>query len=271
MTLPLREIPPAPRPVRWRAVVLRGWGFGFFGIVATGFGSLLTWMLWLGATSSHYAVAERQLADARVARSRADGEIFRVEITRGEIAHFTFRFQDAQGTTQEAECIERIEPHGGSARWQVGQHADVEYVRDAPHVARLVGTRVAFVVPWHHYGLLGLVAPGLASLMVWIARMLRARRILSLGDVAVAEAVRCREIALSMPTMLDVRFRFLDRHADLVHARETIPARSALGQLALEAGARLAVVHDRRVPRRHVLAMPGDFLEPTTTPERATL
>ncbi|MGE0143565.1 MAG: hypothetical protein AB7I19_07660 [Planctomycetota bacterium] len=269
MTPPLRKIPPAPRPVRWRAVVLRGWGFGFFGIVATGFGSLLSWMLWLGATSSHYAVAERRLADPGVERSRANGEIFRVEVTRGEIAHFAFRFQDARGTTQEAECIDRIEPRGSVARWKVGEHADVEYVRDTPHVARLVGTRVAFVVPWHHYGLLGLVAPGLAALAVWFAKMVHARRILSLGDVAVAEAVHCREVALSMPTMLAVEFRFLDRHANLVHARETIPARSALGQLALEAGARLAVVHDRREPRRHVLAMPDDFSMPTATSERS--
>lgn len=256
----IREIPPAPRRVRWRAVVHRRWPIGFVGIALGGFGSLLTCMLWFGATSSHYAVAEQRLDRGAV---QIEGTVVAIEPLRGRGGvSVRYHFPLGSDGVQAGQCFVR-EPEADGVRGSAlipGATIVVDYLDDEPGVSRMRGGHVAFIVPWHRYGFAFAVLPGMLALAVWFLGMLGARSTIARGDVAIAERLRVTEIPLLIPTLLDVRFEFRDRQARVRSGRHLVAARSRIGRIARRDGSRLAVVHDREHPNWHHLVVPEDFL-----------
>ena len=265
MTAAVREIPPAPRTVRWAAVMFRHWRTALCGLLLFGFGSLLTAMLWLGANSSHVAEAERRL-DAR--SQRAWGTITETSPTRSGALRVAYSFTAEDGEQVDGACFvqkgalaERLVLDASTAAL-----VEIEYRPDQPGESRVVGGHVVFLVGWHRFGFWFAVLPGLLALTTWLHRVWSARRVLATGDVAVADELACRELRLLVPTMLDVRFRFRDRQGRVRDGRHLLTARSTLGRRACEPGARLAVVHDREHPTRHQLVVPEDFVVLARTP-----
>ncbi|MCC6783815.1 MAG: hypothetical protein IT457_13310 [Planctomycetes bacterium] len=252
MTAEVREIPPAPRTAHWRAVLFRRWGLALLGLLLAGFGSLLTWMLWFAATSSHHAVAERILAGATVA---ADGTVTAVSRNHAGDLRIEYRFRAPGGAEQAGSSWFAA----GAPAPIPGSAIGVEFAPSDPLVSRVRGGRVAFIVPWYRYGFAMAVLPGSFALLAWLCAIVAARRMLGRGDVAVAESLDVREIPWLVPTLLEVRFRFRDRQARLVEGRHVVAARSSLGQRVVANGARVAVVHDRERPRHHQLVVAEDF------------
>lgn len=249
----ITAIPPAPRRVRWQSVIFRRWPFGLLGILLAGYGSLLTWMFWLSANNSHVAVAERKL-DAGCARTEGVVTAVGLEASGRERVHYRFTLTD--GSSQDGESLFAVD----DAHHAVGAPLLVDYLARESVVSRAVGGHVAFILDAHRVVLASLVVPGLLALLIWFGSVLAARALLSHGDLAVAEDLSVREVRYLIPTMLDVRFRFRDRQAQLCDGRHVVAARSRLGHLVVTQRAGVGVIHDRTRPSRHQLVVPEDFV-----------
>jgi hypothetical protein len=304
MSRELRDIPPAPRRVRWRAVVWQRFGLGLGGAVLLGYGGILTLLLWIGDRSSHYALASAEL-DAGPVRV-VDGEVVAVEARntwRGQPADLvSYRF--GSGGDQQ-----RGRSFTAPGLAQVGTSIEVEHLDGDPGLSRVLGGELYARPAWQEAALRVTVAPGAALLAAWWLGVLRLRRTLRRGDSAVAEPYAVRRLTFMVPTMLEVRFRFRDRQARVREGRHWVRARSELGERLTTTGRRtiedggrvlgrpvrpgstppvpdwrierstdlprLCVVHDRGAPQRHRLVAAADFEHaserPRVLPPRAWL
>ena len=297
MNVDLREIPPAPREVRWRAVCCRRFAALLGGGFLTGYGGLVVLMLWLADWNSHVAGVENRLDDEAQQATGVVVGVRQQETWRGQpIDVVEYRFDPPAGTAargaiptrpsagRQGECF--CEP--GSH--PVGSEVIVEYVEARPHENRILGGHVfdRAKLQWP-VGLLVLPG-GLVLLAIWGAGVLRLRRVLRYGDAALALPIAVRRVRLMIPAMLEVRFRFRDRHARVRDGRHWMLARSKLAEHLVDRPAwpdsrsprtiwsqepappapgwgvprdhdlpRLVVVHDRRQPHIHRLVEPDDF------------
>lgn len=304
MTLEVRDIPPAPRRVRWSAVVWHRFGLLLGGVLLTVYGGVLTLLLWIGDSSSYHQDAEHRL-DAEA--QQTVGKVLSVEPGENwqgrpkDLVRFEFTTPDGRKETGVSFCT----PESAA----VGAEATVEFVREHPHISRLLGGHVVFGARLYEPAFWLTIAPGLVLLWLWIAGVLGLRRTLRDGDAAIAEPLEVRRLGLMLPTMLEVRFRFRDHHAQIREGRHWVRARSTLGQRLLTAGdrpkpararvlwrpgqplatseptdwqtlrsggmPRLVVVHDRTFPHRNRLVAAADFVHaaapPRALPPRAWL
>jgi hypothetical protein len=266
MTREVHEIPPAPRLVRWRAVLWRRWPLLLLGVMFGVYGGLLAIMLGYASTGG-LTRSDTLLDELGPNVSRAEATVVRVEPAAAhvdgapaEYVHFEFRVGDRQ---VPGICLA---PRG---RYRADDVAVAEYdpLRERDGISRLAGTRVVTVPV---AGALGLwlrvvVLPGLLALAAWWLGVLRMRRMLQNGIVAVAEVRDVRKVRVPAPEVLRVDFQFRDHHARVRHGRHWVRAHSALGQRLARNPARLTVVHDRVRPRRCRLVLPEDFRARTSS------
>lgn len=148
----------------------------------------------------------------------------------------------------------------------VGQTATVELLPDEPNRSRLVGSllhlrrRWLQPEPW----LVATVVPGALVLLGWLASAFQLRTVLMHGDATVATVLGVRPVRWLVPEMLAVRFAFRDHRARLCRGRHWVRVHGSLGQRLLAApcqgqGLRLPLLHDRRFPQWHRLALPEAF------------
>lgn len=254
MVREIQAIPPAPRRVRWRAVLWHQWLLVVVGGSLSGYGSLIAWMLFLAAGGK---ASDNRRLDKEPIRIES-GIVTAVEHTRVhegiDYDKVSFEYPEVKGT---ADCYFA---HG---KLRPGDVVVVEYLTDWPNIFRIEGSRLDLLPWWLRSGtwLATLVLPGLPFLLLWTIAVLRLRHMMSLGDVGVAEVVTCRKVRLIFPGMLATRYAFKDhRAADRVGAH-WVHCRSPLGRRLLRPGERLGipVLHSRRWPQFSRLALPDDF------------
>jgi hypothetical protein len=261
MTREVHEIPPAPRLVRWRAVLWRRWPLLLLGTMFGVYGGLLAIMLGYASTgglSSSDTLLDELGDNVPTARATvtqvepADALVFGQP---AEYVHFEF----PAGSPSAVKGICRAPRQ----MFAVQDVAVVEYypARERDGISRLKGTRVATVPVAGALGLWlrAVVLPGLVALVLWWLGVLQMRRMLQNGIVAVAEVRALRKVRLVAPEMLRVEFQFRDHHARVRTGHHWVRAHSALGQRLARNPARLTVVHDRARPRRCRLVLPEDF------------
>lgn len=292
MALELRDIPPAPRDVRPRAVVWRAFGVCLAGAVLLVYGGVLTLLLWISDRGSYYTEADRTLDRERQVLVGTVTAVDPRSSWRGDAMDLVrFRFAADDGIPQEGASFFTPGAH------RVGEEVEIEYS------ARTGDSRVlggSLVQPMGATGTAfwSTVVPGAGLLLLWLVSVLRLRRVLRDGDVAIAEPVEVRRVPFMIPSMLEVRFRFRDRSANVREGRHWLLARSELGERMSVVAARpptaprvlwtpkrglapvvptdwqtvrssdlprLCVIHDRRRPQANRLVAASDFAPSAST------
>jgi hypothetical protein len=179
------------------------------------------------------------------------------------LSWFEYEFEaERQGEASGGDKM-RGQSLAPSGTFAVGVKAVIEYLRLDSTTSRLAGTRISHLstTPPRVTGTVFTV--GLLAFAAWLYGVLRLRRLLEIGDVAVAEVLAIEQLRLVQPTMLRVRYRFRDRHAKGVVGHHWVRARSALGAKLVEVTPTTApVVHSRHRPRWNRLVTADNFFRP---------
>jgi hypothetical protein len=295
MALELRDIPPAPRSVRAGAVVWRAFGAFLTGAVLLIYGGVLTLLLWISDRGSYYTEADRTLDREREVLVGTVTAVEPRSSWRGDAMDLVrFRFEAADSMPQEGASFFAAGVHA------VGADVEIEYSARTGD-SRVLGGSLVHAMDATGTAFWLTVVPGSALLLLWLCSVLRLRRVLRDGDAAIAEPVEVRRVPFMIPTMLEVRFRFRDRSAQVREGRHWLRARSELGERLSTASARpptaprvlwtptrgldksvptewqtvrsadlprLCVIHDRARPAANRLVAASDFA-PTTSASRA--
>ena len=261
----IRKIPPAPREVRWRAVLWHRWPVALLGFVFAVYGGVFTLMLYFAAGGKpsdgarldrEATIANAQVTDVRVVDAGDPG----VDLV-------SYRFEDAVGVLRNGQS------YAERYLYEMHNRVEVEYLTDEAGINRIVGSRgLNLLPPWVEPSLfLGLlVLPGLLALGLWFQGVFDLKRMMSTGDVAVAEILEIRKQRLVLPSMLAVCYRFRDHRAIPRVGRHWVRARSALGEELSAGPTHMPVLHHRRWPQFSRLALVCDFQgDASTTPAAA--
>jgi hypothetical protein len=253
MTREVHEIPPAPRTARWRVVLWFRWPFALVGFLLGVYGGLWTLMLFFHASGKPRddAILDRAPARTTGIVSAIDPAPARDGIA--PVDHVSYEFVDAKGVRRDGRCFVAHD------RFLVGQSAEIEFANDQPHINRIQGGRLGLLSDYLTPVFRFVFLPGIAAALLWICGVLRIRRVLVYGDIAVAEILEVRRLRMVTPGMISARFRFRDHRARLRDGWHWVHERSALGRRLLERPTHLAVVHSRRQPAWHRLVVPEYF------------
>lgn len=253
MTREVHQIPAAPRrSIRWSKVLWHRWPFAMLGFLFAVYGGLVSMML-----TFHAGGKPSDDAILNIEPTIAEGRILEVQPTRARLpsgndavrAHYEF---DHGGAKTFGKCF--AEP--GLAP---GDAVTVEFSAEKPEINRIVGGRLYLLADWAGIARWITIVPGALFWALWILGVVRMRRLLVHGDVAVANILSIDPVAVVVPSMLDVKFSFLDRHAKAVEGRHWVRERAPLGERLLANRRPLAVVHDRHNPHRNRLVIPEEF------------
>ena len=255
MTREVHDIPPAPRIVRWRAVLWHWWPMAFVGFVLAVYGGLLTLMLYVAAGG-------KPSDDRRLDREceEASGRVVHVEVLHGRPPRVHYDFQVVRPNGNQFPLSGKsFLP--GSESLGAGDPIQIEYLKTEPHKNRAKGGRLVMLPPLLFIFFYGAFLPGLVFLGCWFAEVLRLRRLMVHGDVAVGEVVSFQMIRYILPLMYAVEYRFRDHHAKVHTTRHWVRARSALGERLRANPKQVGVVCDRGGRGVSRLVMASDFLE----------
>jgi hypothetical protein len=260
----VRQIPPAPRAVRWGPLFAHRWLLLVFGGALVVVGSLLAWLMFLQA-GGKMSIGPR-LDEGPVAR--VHGTLTRVDPPRrwdGRVwQNVAYRFVhdvDRQQVTVYGGCFV---PEGA---WQAGDTVPIDVLVADPNVSRVAGGVVHGDVDWlrARFWITLMAVPGGLLLLGWLAGVFQLRQVLVHGDVSVGVVHRVQRVPWVLPEMLRVDYTFRDHRACTRHNHHWARAHGELGRRLLvqaENGAfeELPVLHDRRLPQWNRLLLPTDFL-----------
>ena len=253
MTREVHDIPPAPRHVRWRAVLWHWWPVAFFGFMLAVYGGLITLMLFLASGGKP---SDDHRLDQRCVETR--GTVTRVEIIhrRPPRVYYDFRVVNKAGHRYRQSGFSFLP--GGETLKQ-GDRVPIEYVPGEPSLSRAKGGRSLILPPLLAGFFYGGFLPGIGCLMLWLAAVLRLRRLMTHGDVAVGDVASFRLVRCILPLVYTVEYRFRDHNAKMHTTRHWVRARSALGDRLRANPTKIGVVHDRRGRGVSRLVMASDF------------
>lgn len=253
MTREVHDIPPAPRRVRWRAVLWHRWPVAFLGFVLAVYGGFITLMLCLAAGGKP---ADDGRLDRECVVTR--GIVNRVELVHGRPprVHYDFPVVNRAGHRfRQSGCS--FLPGGETL--EKGDRIPIEHARGQPSLSRAMGGRIVIMPPLLSYFFYGIFLPGILLLILWFATVLRLRRLMIHGDVAVGEVLSFRILRFVLPLMYVVEYRFRDHHARTHTTCHWVRARSALGDRLRANPQQIGVIHDRRGRGVSRLVMASDF------------
>ena len=252
MTREIHDIPPSPRSVRWRAVLWHWWPVAFCGFIFGVYGGLWTLMLVLAKGGKQ---ADDLLIEAHSVV--VTGTVTRIEggpdNEGARPLRLSYDYTTENGIMRSGRGFLEL-PSVAE-----GDRIPVEYAATRPFVSRPEGGRIALVPPLDQVFFWFLLAPGLACIATWILAVLRLRRLMAHGDIAVAEVMTLDEVRYILPTTLRVMYSFRDHHADQRMTFHWVRARSALGMRLMAKPKQIAVLHSRDGRGASRLVMATDF------------
>lgn len=251
MTREIHDIPPTPRTVRWRAVLWHWWPVAFAGFMLGVYGGLMTLMLFLAKGGKLSDDVRLDAASVRVI-----GMVTRIQggAATGTPLRLTYRYPTPGDRELEGRCfLNRPD-------LMIEDDIQIEYVKAAPHVSRAVGGHIALGPPLHLIFLWVVLLPGLLCTASWFIAALWLRRMMSRGDVAVADVLAIETIRYVQPGMLRVMYQFKDRRSEQHVASHWVRTRSALGERLDSNPKQLAVIHNRSGRGGSRLVMADDFV-----------
>lgn len=260
----VRDIPTAPRRVRWRPLFAHRWLLFVPGSILLVIGALIAWLMFL--QSGGVMSLEPRLADGP--SSRAFGRLTKVSpphvygdgVLRQEVTYSFPYTYDGQTSTSWGSCYL---PEGA---WKPGDVVKVDYLCADPNLSCIEGGDLHHDRAWlrARFWILAMALPGALLLAVWLAGAFQLRQVLRHGDVSIGTVHRVRRVPLLLPEMLSVDYTFRDHHARTRHNRHWVRAHGKLGvrlmaQMADNRYEDLPVLHDRALPQWNRLLLPADF------------
>lgn len=260
----VRDIPTAPRRVRWRPLFAHRWLLFVPGTILVLMGSLIAWLMFLQADG---LMSKQPQLDAGPS-SRAFGKLTKIgrphvdwdNVLRQEV-HYDFAYTyDGHSLTVSGMC--RL-PAGER---KSGDRVEVDYLYSDPNVSCIVGGVLHHDHEWlrARFWMLAMSLPGALLLAIWLAGAFQLRQVLRHGDVSIGIVHRVRRVPFVLPEMLSVDYTFRDHHAKTRHNRHWVRAHGKLGarllaQMAENRYEELPVLHDRALPQWNRLLLPADF------------
>ena len=262
MSRAIQELPPAPRAVRWRAVMGCAWPLLFLGFVLGIYGGAIGVMFLF-----HRQGKAQDDADLDRAGTVVHGKVVDIlPIPRtpphGQLQRVEHEFVIPFGASKFGPLRQRGSSFVSGRNLAIGDRVDIEFVASRPEVSRIAGGKISLAPDPFDFHLRYVLMPGLACLVLWSWFVLRARRLLTLGDVAAGDVLAVRRVPVCIPDMVRVHYSFRDRTAQLRTGTHWIRAHGRLMQWIdafVNAPHAVIVVHDRKNPRHSRLAVPDDF------------
>ena len=261
MTREIHDIPPSPRAVLWRAVLWHWWPVAFCGFILGVYGGLWTlmWVLAMGGKQADDLLIE-------VRREVVTGTVTRIEggpdNEGSRPMRLSYVYTTESGDQRSGRGFLDLPGVG------IGDPIPIEYSATQPHVSRPEGGRIAMVPPLDQVFFWLLLAPGMTCIATWLLAVLRLRRLMIHGDVAVAEVMTIDEIRYVLPTTLRVVYSFRDHSATQRMASHWVRGRSDLGMRLTSNPKQIAVIHSRDGRGASRLVMATDFrVQPIPQPD----
>lgn len=259
----LREIPPAPRLVRWRPLFAHRWLLLVAGGVLVVIGTLMAWLMFLQSGGK-----------MSLGPSLDAGPVVRVPgVLRTVWPERTFPDGSRRQEVRYEFRIESSNLRGGcfvpAGDWAVGGACEVEVLADDWNVNRIRGGALHLDRDWlrARFWIAVMTVPGGLLLLGWLAGVFQLRQVLVHGDVSIGVVHRVQRVPNVLPEMLRVDYTFRDHRAATRHNRHWVRAHGALGsrllaQLTSGRYEEMPVLHDRRFPQWNRMLLPQDFLPP---------
>lgn len=258
----VREIPPAPRRVRWRPLFAHRWLLFVAGVTLVVIGSLVAWLMFLQSGGKMSMGPRLQQGP----RTRVVGTLRTVHPPRqvdGQLrqdVRYDFPFL---GANLRGGCFV---PAGA---WYVGEPVDVDVLDDDPNVSCIPGGILHLDHDWlrARFWITAMAVPGALLLLTWLVGVFQLRHVLVHGDVSSGLVHRVVPIPYVLPEMLRVDYTFRDHRAAVRHNHHWVRAHGELGtrllqQLQANCYEEMPVLHDRRLPQWNRMLLPADFLPP---------
>lgn len=260
----VRDIPPAPRRVRWRPLLAHRWLLFVPGAVLLVIGCLLAWLMFLqsgGKMSDGPRLAagpatrvSGTLTKVQPPRQHSDGRL------RQEV-HYRFPVQkDGQSTHCDGACFV---PAG---TWRVEDAVPVDYLAAEPNVSCIPGGVLHLDHAWlrARFWIVAVAVPGALLLLGWLAGAFQLRQVLMHGDVSIGVVHGVRRVRFLLPEMVRVDYTFRDHRARTRHNHHWVRAHGELGrrllaQLRDGCYEEMPVLHDRTLPHWNRMLLPADF------------
>ncbi len=259
----VRDIPPAPRHVRWRVLFAHRWPLFVTGGALVVAGCLLAWLMFLqsGGKMSLGPSLDRGPVTRVEGTLTAVSEPRQMEGGRWQEVAYTFQIHiGGHALQRDSRCFVR------AGRWQVGDPVRVEVLESSPNVTRIEGGILHLDREWlrARFWITLLTVPGALVLLAWLASTFQLRRVLVHGDASIGVVHRVQCVRFVLPEMLRVDYTFRDHHARTLHNHHWVRAHGELGArlLAQRAANRyeeMPVLHDRAMPNWNRMLLPADF------------
>lgn len=251
----LDAIPPPPRPVRWGPVLRHRWVLGLLGCVLL---LISAFALTIFATLGIDLLPLKD--DALDAEHRlTEGHITAVEdaglhsgSTRFVRVHFAFDIGDRGAFEGYSFGAQR----DGFAK---GQTCVVEYLADAPEVARVRGTRRNPLGTFWSLFTGGFFLPAIALTLFWLRGVMGLRLLISTGRLTLAHVVERRPVPGVNPPQWRVDYEFLDERGQTARGSHWVGRRTPLGARLENQVQNIPVIHAEGDPTRSRLVHKGDF------------
>lgn len=259
----VRDIPPAPRLVRWRVLFAHRWPLFAIGGALVVAGSLLAWLMFLqsGGKMSLGPSLDRGPVSRVDGTVTAVSEPRRMEGGSWQEVRYVFRVPVAgQVSNRDSRCFV---PAGTC---KVGDPVEVEVLDSNPNVTRIAGGMLHLDREWlrARFWITAMTVPGALVLLGWLAGAFQLRRVLVHGDASIGVVHRVREVPFVLPEMLRVDYTFRDHRAKTRHNHHWVRRHGELGarllaQMQANRYEEMPVLHDRALPNWNRMLLPADF------------
>jgi hypothetical protein len=260
----LRDIPPAPRRVRWRPLFAHRWLLFVPGVILLVIGSLIAWLMFLqsgGQMSRGPRLAAGPSTRTTGTLTKVGPPLEHWDDTVRQAVQYEFRAVQ-RGQTRRGLGVCFV-PEG---TWAIGAGVEVDYLDDDPDVSCIPGGVMQLDSDWlrARFWMTVMAVPGALLLLGWLAGAFQLRQVLMHGDVSVGVVHRVARVPFLLPEMLRVDYTFRDHHAKTRHNHHWVRAHGELGRRLLaqmweNRYEEMPVLHDRALPHWNRMLLPADF------------
>ena len=256
----VRNIPPAPRRVRLRALLAHRWPLLAASLPMIMIGALIAWAMFLQSGGKFSLGPQLDAGPTLLANGTVTQVLQSVEFDGRPWNDVRYEFYQNGARLYGGSFVD-------AGAYSVGDPVQIEVLERDPNINRVVGGTLHIDRRWLYaqFWIVVLVTPGALILLGWLAGVAQLRQVLANGDVSVGKVTKVETLRYVLPETLRVTYEFRDHRARLRTNRHWVRARGPLGARLRrwdEHAQRVAlpVLHDRRVPHWNRVLLPEHFL-----------
>ena len=256
----VRNIPPAPRRVRLRALLAHRWPLLAASLPMIMVGTLIAWAMFLQSGGKFSLGPQLDAGPTSLANGTVTQVLQSVEFDGRPWNDVRYEFYQNGALLYGGSFVD-------AGAYDVGDPVQVEVLERDPNINRVVGGTLHIDRRWLYaqFWIVVLITPGALILLGWLAGVAQLRQVLTHGDVSVGKITEVETLRYVLPETLRVTYEFRDHRARRRTNRHWVRARGSLGARLLRWGEdahveALPVLHDRRMPHWNRILLPEHFL-----------